>query len=76
LSAVATALTETPVDIAKANKALKGAVRMMVMKPEEGQMEIHWHHADQPQEITLATRRKRWDIPFDAEETRTMKTEG
>jgi hypothetical protein len=32
---VATALTETPLDIVKANKALKTAVKRMVMKPEE-----------------------------------------
>jgi hypothetical protein len=69
-------LSDAPLDIVKANKALKAAVRMMVMKPEEGTLDIYWHHADEPQEITFVTRRKRWESPLDAEMMNTVKAEG
>jgi hypothetical protein len=76
LDAVKNALMETPLDIVKVNKALKTAVKRMVMKPEEGRLDIHWQHADEPQEITFVTRRKRWESPLDAETTNTVKAEG
>jgi hypothetical protein len=69
LDAVKSALMETPLDIVKANKALKTAVKRMVMKPEEGTLDIYWNHADEPQEITFVTRRKRWESPLETNTT-------
>jgi DNA invertase Pin-like site-specific DNA recombinase len=48
LAAVEKALTGETIDTEEANKALRGAVRRMVMRPAEGALEIHWHHADEP----------------------------
>ena len=33
----------------------------MVMRPVEGTLEIHWHHADEPQETLFVTSRFDWD---------------
>ena len=48
-------------DTGEANKALRGAVRKMVMRPQEGRLEIHWHHANEPQETVFITSRFDWD---------------
>jgi hypothetical protein len=32
----------------------------MVMRPAEGALEIHWHHADEPQETVFVTSRFDW----------------
>jgi DNA invertase Pin-like site-specific DNA recombinase len=61
LDAVETALTADPMDTEAANKALRGAVRKMVMRPQEGQLDIYWHHADAPQETLFITSRFDWD---------------
>lgn len=61
LAAVEKAFTSEPVDTATANKALRGAVRAMVMRPQAGRLEILWHHAETPQETLFYTNRFDWD---------------
>ncbi|MCP3395750.1 recombinase family protein [Bradyrhizobium sp. CCGB20] len=61
LAAVETALTKEPMDTEEANKAIRGAVRKMVMRPQEGRLDILWHHAEEPQETLFMTRRFDWD---------------
>jgi hypothetical protein len=51
------ALSQSPLNIAEANRVLKQAVRKMVMRPAQGQLDIHWQHTDEPQIIRLYTRR-------------------
>ena len=51
------ALSQQPLNVADANRVLKQAVQKMVMYPAQGQLEIFWHHADEPQEIRLYTGR-------------------
>jgi DNA invertase Pin-like site-specific DNA recombinase len=57
LIAVEKALTAEPMDTEAANKALRVAVRKMIMRPQEGTLEILWHHANEPQEIVFVTKR-------------------
>jgi hypothetical protein len=66
LTAVREALTAEPMDTEGANKALRAAVRRMVMGLAEGTLEIHWHHADEPQEVRFVT--SRMQSPFEAVE--------
>ena len=60
LAAVRKALTKKPMDTEEANKALRGAVRKMVMRPQEGRLDILWHHAEEPQETVFITSRFDW----------------
>jgi DNA invertase Pin-like site-specific DNA recombinase len=60
LAAVEKALTQEPMDVEVANKALRGAVRKMIMHPQEGTLDILWHHADMPQETVFMTSRFDW----------------
>lgn len=60
LAAVEKALTAEPMDTEEANKALRGAVRRMSMRPKEGRLDILWHHADEPQETVFITSRFDW----------------
>ncbi|SFN95682.1 Site-specific DNA recombinase [Bradyrhizobium sp. Ghvi] len=57
LEAVEKALIAEPLDTEAANKALRGAVRKMVMRPQEGRLDILWHHAEEPQETQFITSR-------------------
>ncbi|WP_426438246.1 recombinase family protein [Bradyrhizobium genosp. P] len=57
LAAVEKALTEENMDTEEANKALRSAVRKMVMRPQEGRLDILWHHAEEPQETLFITSR-------------------
>jgi hypothetical protein len=66
LAAVHEALTAEPMDTEAANKALRAAVRRMVMGLAEGTLEIYWHHADAPQEVRFVT--SRTQSPFEAVE--------
>jgi len=61
LAAVEQAFTQKPLDTEEANKALRGAVRKMVMRPQGGTLDIVWHHADAPQETVFITSRFDWD---------------
>jgi DNA invertase Pin-like site-specific DNA recombinase len=60
LAAVEKALTAETIDTEEANKALRGAVRKMVMRPQEGRLDILWHHAEEPQEAVFITSRFDW----------------
>jgi DNA invertase Pin-like site-specific DNA recombinase len=60
LAAVEKALTAENGDTGEANKALRAAVRRMVMRPQAGRLDIHWHHADEPQEVVFMTSRFDW----------------
>ena len=62
LAAVERALTKEPMDDAEANKALREAVRKLTMRPQEGRLDILWHHADEPQQISFITRRFDWSV--------------
>jgi hypothetical protein len=33
----------------------------MIMRPQEGRLDILWHHADEPQETVFMTSRFDWD---------------
>jgi DNA invertase Pin-like site-specific DNA recombinase len=61
LAAVGQAFTQEPLDTEAANKALRGAVRKIIMRPQEGTLDILWHHADAPQETVFVTSRFDWD---------------
>ena len=61
LAAVEQAFTQEPMDVEVANKALRGAVHKMIMRPQEGTLDIVWHHADAPQETVFITSRFDWD---------------
>ncbi|MCK1508461.1 MULTISPECIES: recombinase family protein [unclassified Bradyrhizobium] len=61
LAAVEKALTREPMDTEEANKALRGAVSKMVMRPQNACLDIWWHHADKPQETLFMTSRFDWD---------------
>ena len=55
LAAVEKALTREPMDTEEANRALRGAVRKMVMRPQEGRLDVLWHHAEELQETLFMT---------------------
>ncbi len=61
LASVEKALTADPMDTEVANKALRGAVRKMTMRPQEGRLDIQWHHAEEPQETLFMTNRFDWE---------------
>jgi hypothetical protein len=72
LAAVEKALTAETIHTEEANKALRGAVRKMIMRPAEGTLEIQWHHAEEPQEVMFMTAGSRRKSPFerwDADQT-------
>jgi DNA invertase Pin-like site-specific DNA recombinase len=69
LAAVEKALTGGPMNTEEANKALRGAIRKMVMRPAEGTLEIHWHHAEEPQGVVFITSRFDWGANQTAEAT-------
>jgi Resolvase, N terminal domain/Recombinase/Recombinase zinc beta ribbon domain len=48
--AINSVLRQPPRNIAEANRVLKQAIRKMVFDPARGAIEIHWHHADEPQQ--------------------------
>jgi hypothetical protein len=60
LDAVQKAFTTEPMDTEAANKALRGAVSRMVMRPQVGTLEILWHHVDEPQDTLFLTSRYPW----------------
>jgi hypothetical protein len=64
LAAVEKALTAEPMNTAAANRALRAAVRRMIMRTQEGTLEIYWQHADEPQEVRFVT--SRVQSPFEA----------
>lgn len=61
LADVEKALTAKTIDTETANKALRGAVHKMIMRPQEGRLDILWHHAEEPQETLFFTSRFDWN---------------
>lgn len=63
-------LLAKPIDVAKANRALKESVDQIVMDPEQGELAIRWKHAPQAQCIGFVSRhapRSRPGDEFEAE---------
>ena len=58
LDAVRDALTGKTMDVAAANKALRGAIKSMVMHPHKATLDIEWHHAEAVQEVQFITSRR------------------
>jgi DNA invertase Pin-like site-specific DNA recombinase len=61
LEAIERVLLETPLDVRKANTALREAIERMVMFPAEGRLDICWRHSDDPQDTIFSTNRFDWD---------------
>jgi DNA invertase Pin-like site-specific DNA recombinase len=61
LAEVEQTLTQAPLDTEAANKALRRAVRKMVMRPQAGTCDIIWQHAEGPQETAFMTSRFDWE---------------
>ena len=61
LAAVEQAFTQAPLDTEVTNKALREAVHKLIMHPQEGTLDILWHHADAPQETVFVTSRFDWN---------------
>jgi DNA invertase Pin-like site-specific DNA recombinase len=65
LTAVQEALTRKKINVSQTNKALKQAVRIIVMNPEEATLAIHWHHAKEPSApFPFQSRHSRWFKPI------------
>lgn len=60
LKALEEALTRKPFKVSDANRALRQAMRKIVVAPREAMLEIHWHHAEQTDEIPFHSRHKQW----------------
>ncbi|MGY4499706.1 DNA invertase Pin-like site-specific DNA recombinase [Bradyrhizobium sp. GM24.11] len=58
LGAVREALAGKTLDVGAANKALRGAIKSMVMHPHKGTLDIQWHHAEAVQEVQFITSRR------------------
>jgi hypothetical protein len=65
LDALEAVLSTKPLDVVKANSAMRDAVREIVLDLEQSELRIRWHHVadDEPQEITWITRHFNWDAP-------------
>jgi DNA invertase Pin-like site-specific DNA recombinase len=61
LETIEQTLRETPLDVRRANMALREAIERVVMFPAEGRLDVYWRHADEPQETILMTSRFDWD---------------
>jgi DNA invertase Pin-like site-specific DNA recombinase len=66
LKAVEQTLTQKPFSVVAANRALKEAVSQIVVNPEEGTLQIHWHHAELPTDVPFYS--KHQDHGFEAVE--------
>jgi hypothetical protein len=62
LEAMRDTLLATPLDVALANRALREAVSKIVVNPEVGELDIHWHHGGQTSGIPVESRH---DRPFE-----------
>jgi DNA invertase Pin-like site-specific DNA recombinase len=67
LDALEAVLSTKPLDVVKANTALRDAVSKIVLDIDTSELRIHWHHVadDESQEITWWTRHQRWDVTID-----------
>jgi DNA invertase Pin-like site-specific DNA recombinase len=60
LKAVERALTGNE-DVTEVNKALRDAIRRIVLDPEQGHLWIRWHHSEEIQDIMFVTRHMNWE---------------
>ncbi|MCW5701754.1 MAG: recombinase family protein [Bradyrhizobium sp.] len=75
LAAIEKAFTKEPIDTEETNKALRAAVRKMIMRPQEGRLDILWHHAEEPQETLFYTNRFDWDANQIEGQEKSIETE-
>jgi hypothetical protein len=61
LEALQAALTQEPLNVVKANAALRQAMSRIVIDPKRAMLTLHWHHADDTEEVPFYTRHKVWD---------------
>jgi DNA invertase Pin-like site-specific DNA recombinase len=61
LKTLEAALTRKPFDVVDANRALRQAIRKIVVDPRQATLEIHWHHAEQTDEVPFYSRHKDWN---------------
>jgi protein-arginine kinase activator protein McsA len=55
-------------DVAEVNRALRDAIRRIVIDPEQGYLWIRWHHSEEVQDIPCPSRHMSWE---DFRETKT-----
>ena len=55
------ALTREPFDIVEANQALRQTMKKIVIEPLAANLEIHWHHSEETEDVPFYTRHKKWD---------------
>lgn len=67
LEAIENILTQSPLNIPRANAVLRDAIERMVMFPPEGHLDVYWRHAVEPQRTTFGTSRVDWDANNESE---------
>ncbi len=61
LEAIRTALLRKPLDVTETNRVLREAISRIVVDPEQAELVVWWHHADEPSEpIYFVSRHMRW----------------
>lgn len=62
LEALEAVLSTKPLDVVKANAAMREAIRRIVLDLDKSELRIHWHHVadDEPQDLLWITRHHRW----------------
>jgi DNA invertase Pin-like site-specific DNA recombinase len=61
LKALEEALVREPFDIASANGSLRQVIKKIIVQPRKANLEIHWHHSEQIDEIPFYSRHKLWN---------------
>jgi hypothetical protein len=51
----------TDTDTTETNRALRDAIRRIVVDPENGKLWVRWHHSDETQGISCVTRHMIWE---------------
>jgi hypothetical protein len=59
LNALRDELKRDEFDVAAANRALKGAVKWIVLDPETGSAELHWRDSDAVSEVPIWSRHEK-----------------
>ncbi len=49
LESLSSVLSQSPLNVAEANRVLKQAIRKMVLDPARGQIDLYWNHTEEPQ---------------------------
>lgn len=61
LKALQKAMTARPRKVAAANEALKQAIQRIDLDLPRGNLEIHWHHGTEPQDVPYPNRHMDWN---------------